>query len=337
MQIFIDESGSFACTTNEDSWSCVTAYMFPDSDEERVENTLLMLKKDAGVPAVNEVKLSALQECAYFRFLRDLSELSGCLFSVATDASFNTVESISWHQKHQVSNLEKNLDRFLYDEMKRNINFQAQQISNLSSQLYVQFVLQQELIYDVLNLGVLYFVQRKPRELSKFSWKFDQKDIVKTKFEDSFEIMLSSSLQSKTLRNPFLSLVDADYSAMKRFRFKDGEAPTYLSDEFGLELNYKNVLNLVKIIREDFSFLDSKDSVGIQIADLLASGVRRCLRGDFEDNCQAARLLGALMIQGRAHQTSLRLVTLAETQDLERDMLNSSMDIMSLSSRPILV
>lgn len=39
-----------------------------------------------------------------------------------------------------------------------------------------------------------------------------------------------------------------------------------------------------------------KNCAGVQIADLLASGIRRCLRGGFSDNIKASKLLGALMV-----------------------------------------
>ena len=88
-------------------------------------------------------------------------------------------------------------------------------------------------------------------------------------------------------------LEGADYSAFSRFEYSEDEAPAYLEEEYGIE-NTGDApgLNIGKVIHEDLQFVDSKGSLGVQAADLLAAGVRRLLRRNFNDHSQAARLLG---------------------------------------------
>ena len=54
--------------------------------------------------------------------------------------------------------------------------------------------------------------------------------------------------------------------------------------------------------------MDSKESVGIQSADLIVSGVRRCLRAGFSNNEKAAACLGKLMLQAVNNAPPINLV-----------------------------
>ena len=53
---------------------------------------------------------------------------------------------------------------------------------------------------------------------------------------------------------------------------------------------------------------DSKNNQGIQIADLLASGVRRCLRSEFSRNDEVSKLLGSLMISQKYREPPIALI-----------------------------
>ena len=83
------------------------------------------------------------------------------------------------------------------------------------------------------------------------------------------------------------------------FRYAAGEEPTYLQEHYGLEFddNRDTSLNIGRVLREELEFVDSRADVGVQTADLLASGLRRCLRAGFEDNESIAALLGNLMLR----------------------------------------
>jgi hypothetical protein len=82
-----------------------------------------------------------------------------------------------------------------------------------------------------------------------------------------------------------------------------------LQEELGHEP--KETTNIGKILHEDMTFPDSKHDLSVQIADLLVAGIRRCLRGEFADNLQAARLLGRLMVQNEKTKFPISLVHLA--------------------------
>lgn len=87
------------------------------------------------------------------------------------------------------------------------------------------------------------------------------------------------------------------YSDMRAYEFSDGEAPDYLQKDYGLP--EMDGFNLQKLLRGNVQFPDSKDSEGVQVADLVASTLRRLLRGNF-DNCNAvAEALGPSMLENQ--------------------------------------
>lgn len=77
-------------------------------------------------------------------------------------------------------------------------------------------------------------------------------------------------------------------------------------------------MNLGKLFRESFKFVDSKQSPGVQVADLLAAGIRRTLRGGFDHNLRASRLLGGIMVQAEQRRPPVRLLTLSDERVLTR-------------------
>ena len=102
-------------------------------------------------------------------------------------------------------------------------------------------------------------------------------------------------------------LVGADYSHFKRFTFLPGEEPDYLKTEYGIDS--KGGANVGKLIREDFQFVDSNLVAGIQVADLLSSGLRRLLRGGFEAPDRVATLIGSNMLQETNRDAPVKLIT----------------------------
>ncbi len=128
-------------------------------------------------------------------------------------------------------------------------------------------------------------------------------------------------------------LLGADYSHFQRFQFDDGE-PSYLRDEYGIE--FESGFNVGLVMREDFAFVDSKESPGVQIADLLASGLRRCLRAKFGDNDAVASALGSLMVQAEKPHPPLNLISLADESRASPEAARA-VRLMIRACRPMLV
>lgn len=310
MHIFIDESGSFVPSDHPNAWNSIAAYVLPEGHRRKMGETLEQLKRQAGSSRSREVKLRNVTEHSYFRFLSALSQLDGVLFSVLIDMGANDEQTIQRHQQGQVAGITKNIGRMKYEAGRRAVRHLANQVLDLSPQLYVQLQCQVLLVDMIVRAAMLYFVQRSPKTIGHFRWHIDQKDATRTKYERTFFALTPALLQTKSISNPWDLLEGADYSSFSRFEFPPGEEPTYLRDQYGIDSGPEPVGNLGKLCREKFEFVDSKESPGVQVADLLAAGLRRALRQGFADNDHVSRLLGSMMVQRAHNQPPVILATL---------------------------
>jgi hypothetical protein len=182
--------------------------------------------------------------------------------------------------------------------------------------------------------GISYFAQRNPNTLEAFRWRIDQKEPnKKTDFEDAFEKFSPALLQTISINEPAPILSWCDYRHMQEFIYRKSETPDYLKENFP-HLIGDGCLNIGKIIQKDIKFIDSKVSTGVQIADLLASGVRRLLKMGFKNNKIAAHLLGSLMVQEKHNDSPIKLVTFGSKTALKKE-LSKLVKIMIRSCRPM--
>jgi len=310
--------------------------MTPEADRKRLREALASLKRGSGSPMTKEVKLRDVREEDYFDFLVRLNNLNGILFSVATDAGLNGIPDITKHQEEQAGKITEHKAVMKYESGQLALQSLADQVKNLAPQLYVQLHCQVNLISSLVLNGVLYFVQRFPKALGTFRWRIDQKNSTQTDFEKAFVTLTPPLLQTISLREPLPMLEGADYSAFSRFDYPEGETPTYLKTEYGIDIHGDTGLNIGKLIQEDLKFEDSKDNHGVQVADFLASGLRRCLRGQFSHNQRAARLLGGLMIRGKAKRPPVWLLGFGGEPGCVNDEVAGLVNLMGVSSRAML-
>jgi Protein of unknown function (DUF3800) len=317
MLVAIDESGSFVYSATSGAWCVVAAYVFSERRKTANLQALFRLKKVYGRSRRQEIKLKEITEADYFQFLSDLRIAGGALFAVAADSSLTEVVEIMGHKATQAKKIRANVPRMKYEEGKRVVATLADEIEALSPQLYVQLVCQVVLLTDVIKRAILFFVQRDPVTLRRFVWRIDQKNTSKSIFERSFDRIAPGLLQSESFRNPVIFLEGADYSHFQRYEIPADDYPQYLQEEFGHEP--QSAVNIGKLIREDMKFPDSKDDLTVQIADLLAAGIRRSLRGKFTDGRAAAKLLGQLTIQKEKPKPSISLVMLSDSKVVTLD------------------
>lgn len=319
MFICIDESGSFVYSDNEGSWNCVAAYIYPEGERRRVEYAVAWLKRQSGLPYAPEVKLRDTTEADYRGFLEVLRDSGGVCCAVATNASFNLPKTIEEHQRAQEAKILENVDIMVYEAGRQGIRVLAERVRGLSPQLYVQMVAQVELAKLVLNHASLYMVQRFPPSLGHFRWRIEQKSSSQTEYETAYTQVLPAFLQSASLREPLPMLRGADYRWFERNYYPVGGEPTYLQDTYGVEDPDAGgrKINVGQIAREDVRFVDSKHDAGVQVADLLASGLRRCLRGGFKDNGSVASELGTAMLQAPYRNVPVKLIGFTVNDDEE--------------------
>jgi hypothetical protein len=191
------------------------------------------------------------------------------------------------------------------------------QVNSLPSQLYIQFHCQATLLLEFVNRGIAYFVQRYPNSLKHFRWEYDRKEVSKlTDFEDSFQKFVPTLLQAYSIEKPLPLLSWCNYKPMEQYI---NEVPDYLVEKLP-ELEGATGYDVQKIVRKDIKFVDSKQSAGVQIADLLASGLRKLLRLEFDDNEQVAVRLARLMVQEEKNKPPISLVSFGGESKIENDL-----------------
>lgn len=318
MHIFIDEAGTFVYTPQVNAWSTVGALVVPDEHLAEAEQALNRFKGENGFDAGDEVKLKSVKdELSYFKLLNALASANCTFYGLAMDAHTNTPEAVSEHQQVSANLLLKHIDKMRFQSGRDSIQLAFDQVSRLPTQLYIQFISQVQLMNDVLSHSINYYAQSSPTELASFTWRIDRKEPTKkVEYEEVFEKLSPGYLQSISLASPMIMIEGVDYGHLSRYEFAPGTEPTYLRDEYNIHIEEAG-LDVQKIFRGDIAFVDSKETRGIQLADLLSAGLRRCLRGEFKDNLRAAAFLGRLMVQHMGKKPPVLLLTLGKEKHLE--------------------
>ena len=306
MNIFVDESGSFVWHPKEDSWSVVVAIATPESSRSQMADVVRRLRRSQGTLR-GEVKLPELGEREYIQFLDDLKAVEFVMFATATDSGTNSPDRVESHQAAHVANIRANIPRMVYDGGRAGMALLADQLESLPYQLYVQLHCQVNLFHDVIGRAINFYVQRRPSTLNEFRWRIDQKNTTKTVFEEAFEKFAPPLLQARSIREPFKKIRGLDYRHFSNYDFQEGEFPDYLQREYGLPS--MEGFNLQKLFRGNLRFVDSTESDGIQVADLLASGLRRVLKGAFDNRIAVAEKLGQLTIQNTQGRPVINLIS----------------------------
>lgn len=334
MNIYIDESGSFVNASSIGKWNAVAALAVPEITRRRLDALVKRVGLAGAGPGRLEIKLNDLAEADYFAFLAEAGKLGVVLFCTATDAGRNTPHEIALHQQQQVGGILKHIDKMKYEGGRQGVEMMADHIRTLSPQLYVQLICQIDLMYDVVSRSITYFAQRNPATLREFRWRVDQKNSDKPTFEEAFERLSPPFLQSRSIEEPMVMVKGFDYSHMTQYEFPEGRPPDYLKETYGLEVG--DGFDVQKLVRANMQFVDSKECLGVQAADLMASGIRRCLRGEFANSELAAEHLGKLMLQAADNRPSVNLVTLGTSEALPNQTARV-VNIMSRNSRRMLV
>lgn len=309
VNIYVDESGSFANSTTRGSWNVVVALAAAETGRKAIAKAVRLVRKSAGAHPEEEVKLKHVAEHSYLEFLGAMRHHDLLIFATATDAGMNSTERVARHQRMQVAKIREAIPCMRHEAGRLAVELLASQVESISPQLYVQLVCQVNLLCDVLNRSINFFAQRRPATLREFRWRIDQKNTARTTFEDAFEKIAPMLLQTRSIKEPFSKVEGFDYSAMKAYEFELGKGADYLQTVHGFP--DMDSLNLQKIIRGNMEFVDSKSLDGVQAVDLIASGLRRLLRGEFSDNKGVARGLSRLFVQAQRGSSVISLVTMA--------------------------
>lgn len=334
MFIFLDESGTFLHSPARDSWCVVAAYVVPEHLRRKVDALMRRVRGIGNNGA--ETKLKHLSDEQYVWFLSELKKLGGVAFAVAVDVGLHSPSGIEHHRNGQADKIVEHREKMIHEAARQGLSDLSNQIRSLPLQLYTQLSCQLQLFRKIITTATLYFVQRHPPALGHFRWRLDQKASVPTAYEVAFRKILPAILQTMSFEEPMIMLKGENYSHFERFNYPAGNEPTYLQDHYGIKARGGGgVTNIGQVVREDFGLVDSAGCAGVQVADLLSSGLRRLLRGGFSYPESVARLLGGNMVQEVRNQVPVTLVSLDKTADVS-DGAAHLLRIISASTRPML-
>jgi hypothetical protein len=292
VHIFIDESGTFARAPQPGAWCVVAAYVVGSRERVAAEEALNALKARAGRSPIDEIKRSDVSEEDYLRFLEDLSYQGGFLVSVASDAGIN--DGVSENQKGQVRIIRDAIDGLESTKDKLEAEALAAAMEALSPQLYVEIICRMYLAWLAVNVGVAHYVQIEPKTLWRMDWFFDAKGGAGTAFERAHGPLMAGLASEMSKIHPMPFVAGADYSHFGRF-IRGGAAVLRPTSPWQTRADVMVIPQ--RVYRESQAFVDSVRSRGVQIADLLVSGIAALLRGKFSDQERAAHSLGRLTMR----------------------------------------
>jgi hypothetical protein len=308
MYIFVDEAGGFQVPAGGSQVSCVAALIVPESVARtlirRVRRRIAWWRADG-----REVKGSQLAEHEMAELIRVVRRFDVLLVGVAIDMGLHSDAGIRLHREQQCETIRKGITPTMRAELRDWIEVLARRLGALSNQLYVQSVLLTALVQAVLEIGTLYYVERIPKTLGRFSWRLDAKDAKPTAYENLWSDVVGPFLQSRSLSSPLAQIAGADYSAFERFCGESDEPPRHLRDRVrhvGTPFQYIDM----NAILADLRFCRSHLLTGLQVVDMLASAIRRACNGTLQRS--GWKELGRLMPRPRRGTESVRLLTLED-------------------------
>ncbi len=310
MHIFIDESGSFSGSANKQhALSCVGALVIPDFRLDQVFDRYKRLKKRLPKKA-GEVKGSFLNESEVAAITDLLAKNDVVLEVVIFDSATQSAQEITKHKLEQARLMTRDLTDQHHPVVVGQVVALSERLKELSNQLYAQLVATTVVVERTVEHSTIYHSQRNPKELGAFHWVLDAKapDGI-TSGEELWRFMVCPMIQSSSRNRPMKMLSEGDYSYFD-LNFRTN-TPEYL-----IEHGYSpgEGIDIGKLMNESIQFSDSKDKLGLQLADIVVNATRRALVGNLK--VEGWRGLSRLMFSVRGQSIQMISLESSETRKL---------------------
>lgn len=298
MHTFIDESGR-ALTSEAKPVACVTALVVPDKQVEDLNEWFLNIEKQQG----KQIKGSKLNMESRKLILKELQQFDVFIECTAIDMKLQSDEGISEHRAKKAEFISTSLPPNNPFAHALRTKF-ANKILSTPNQLYLQAILSWRLIDLVMRHATIYYSQKRPEELGAFHWVIDPKEAGRiTPYEDMWTQLTLPFLQSQP---PLTCVTGQDYSFLDKFSITKIE--DWISDSGKTISADDHALDLKKIMLENLSFPDDKNTPGLRIVDIVANTIHRMLNDGKESVLYD--ILGPLFFK-RTGQNCINLITLS--------------------------
>lgn len=236
---------------------------------------------------------------------------------VAIDMNIQDDDGITVHKLDRANKMISCITDEFNEILIKNLHKTKEEIESLPNQLYIQVSLTIELLIQVFQKSMLNYSLRKPKELEFFKWIVDAKNLNITTSEKIWKSLVLPLAQSRSFDEPVLMLKEGDYSHYYKNR-KSGDIPNYLSEH--VKDKDPNSFTELNSVYSDIEFEDSKNSLGLQLADILITSIRRSMNGNLQK--QAWDKFGSIIVMGK--KQSITLLNMDEGSNFDKYEIDPS-------------
>jgi hypothetical protein len=287
MRIYIDEAGLFVPPNPPRSlFSLVLALIIPTAIENDLFYEFLRLR-DTWPNQNIEIKGSSLDESQAAQVVSLVLRYDTLVQFIALDANTHPDPVVEDFKNRQADGVTANITREHHPGPIPHLHQLGESVRAMPNQLFLQAFATWELIIRTIREGTLYFVQRQPQELGDIGWVIDRKDRTITEMEETWSTLILPLSESAFAREPLTCIDEEDYSHFNaRYGFTEAMADPemlrhskWLSSVYGKPLETKDWVgtDARRLLTEQRTFQDSRDSLGLQLSDILAAILRRAL------------------------------------------------------------
>jgi hypothetical protein len=285
MRIYIDEAGSFVGPPNPaSSFSLVLALVVPAACEDELFYEFLRLRDSWPLRGI-EIKGSSLDEKQAAEVVSLLARYDILVEFVAVDMMSPPKAVIDDFKARQADAITAHITRDHRPELILQMIGIERTIREMPNQLFAQAHLTILLVLRVVQNAILYFVQRQPKELGDIAWIIDRKNHTITEMEETWTTIILPIGEGHFMKEPFIAFIGADYSFFARYQVdlaadeKMARHVDWAHETYGGRKSSRTgrTIDAKRLLTEQRKFADSRDSLGLQLADILASILRRAL------------------------------------------------------------
>jgi hypothetical protein len=286
MRIYIDEAGPFLPPNPPRSlFSVVLALIVPTAIEKDLLYEFLHLR-DKWPNQKVEIKGSSLNESQAAQLISLVLRYDLLVQFIALDANKHPDPLVEDFKNRQADAITANITREHHPGSLLHLHQLGEAVRAMANQLFLQAFATWELIIRTIREGTLYFVQRQPAELGNIAWVIDRKDRTITQMEETWSMLILPMSENAFGREPLACIAEEDYSYFEaRYGFTEATADPemvrhsqWLSSVYGKPRTKEGVgIDAKRLLTEQRTFEDSRHCLGLQLADMLASILRRAL------------------------------------------------------------
>jgi Protein of unknown function (DUF3800) len=267
-------------------FSLVLSLIIPSSIEQELFYEFLRLR-DTWPNRDIEIKGSCLDESQADQVIGLVLRYDPLVQFIALDANTHPDPLVETFKNGQADGVTANITREHHPGPIPHMHQLGEAIRAMPNQLFLQAFATWELIIRTIREGTLYFVQRQPKELDDVAWIIDRKDRTITQMEEAWSTLILPLSESAFAKEPLICIEGEDYSHFDaRYGFTEATADQemlrhirWLSSIYRMPPKTRvwTGIDAKRLLTEQLTFQNSRDSLGLQLCDMLAAILRRAL------------------------------------------------------------